>query len=95
MLYQNINSITFKNSHIFCYIDIEDIYTISTFYFRIIRNIKIWFISLIKIFKILGGGLGDFPKDNIMENHPYNRISEIKIKNDNTVTNFLSYMIII
>ena len=95
MLYQNINFITFKNSHFFCYIDIEDIYTISIFYFRNIRNIKICFLSKIKIFKILGGGLGDFPKDNITENHPYNRNREIKIKNDNTVTNILSYMFII
>ena len=95
MLYQYINSITFKNSHIFCYIDIEDIYTISTFYFRNIRNIKIWFLSQIKIFKILGGGIGWFSEDNIMENHPYNRNREIKIKIDNTVKNNLSYMFII
>ena len=94
MLYQNINSITFKNLHIFCYIDIEHIYTNSTFYFRNIRNIKISNLSKTKIFKIIGGGLGDFPKDNIKENHPYNRIRQIKIKNDNTVTNILWYMII-
>ena len=57
-------------------------------------NIKISNLSKTKIFKILGGGLGDFPKDNIKENHPYNRNREIKIKNDNTVKNNLSYMFI-
>ena len=55
MLYQNINSITFKYLHIFCYIDIEHICTNSTFYFRNIRNIKISFISQTKIFKKIGG----------------------------------------
>ena len=95
MLYQNINSFHFKISHNFCYIDIQDISTISTFYFRNIRNIKISNLSKTKIFKIIGGGLGDFPKDNITENHPYNRNKEIKIKNDNTVTNIVWYMFII
>ena len=55
MLYQNINSITFKNLHIICYIDIEYISTISTLYFRNIRNIKISFLSKTKIFKNIGG----------------------------------------
>ena len=55
MLYQNIISITLKNLHIFCYIDIEYICSISTFYFRNIRNIKISFLTKTKIFKKIGG----------------------------------------
>ena len=55
MLYQNINYFIFKNSHIVTYIDIEYICTISTLYFRNIRNIKIFFVSQTKIFKKIGG----------------------------------------
>ena len=94
MLYQNINSITFINIHNFSYIDIEYICTISTFYFRNMRNIKISFLSKTKIFKKIGGWLRDFPKDNIKENHAHPPNREIKIKNDNTVTNILWYMVI-
>ena len=41
MFYQNIKSTIFKISHNFCYVDIVYISTISTLYFRNIRNIKI------------------------------------------------------
>ena len=94
MLYHNIISNTFKNLTIFCYIDIEYVCTISTFYFRNIRNIKISFLSQTKIYKKILWWLRDFPKDNITENHTNHVYREIKIKNDNTVTNILRYMFI-
>ena len=80
MLYLNINSITFKKSHNFSYIDIEYICTISTLYFRNIRNIKISFLSKTKIFKKIVWWLRDFPMDNIKENHAHHPNREIKIK---------------